>query len=93
MTYDPATALHKVTCPVLAINGEKDTQVLAKENLAAIRKALEEAGNKHFEVDELPGLNHLFQTAKTGSPAEYAQIEETISPVALEKIASWILQQ
>ncbi len=93
MTYDPATALRKVTCPVLAINGEKDTQVPAKENLAAIRKALEEAGNRHFEVDELPGLNHLFQTAKTGSPAEYAAIEETISPVALEKIASWILQQ
>jgi len=49
--------------------------------------------NKHFEIDELPGLNHLFQTAKTGAPAEYAQIEETKSPVALEKISSWILKQ
>lgn len=45
------------------------------------------------EIDELPGLNHLFQTAKTGSPMEYAQIEETMSPVALEKISSWILKQ
>ncbi len=93
ITYDPATALRKVTCPVLAINGEKDTQVPAKQNLPAIQKALEEAGNKRFEVDELPGLNHLFQTAKTGAPAEYAQIEETISPVALDKMASWILKQ
>jgi len=93
LTYDPATALRKVTCPVLAINGEKDTQVPPKENLPAIRKALEQAGNKHFEADELPGLNHLFQTAKTGSPAEYAEIEETISPVALDKMASWILKQ
>jgi hypothetical protein len=42
------------------------------QNLPAIRKALEEGGNKHFEIDELPGLNHLFQTAKTGSPVEYA---------------------
>jgi uncharacterized protein len=58
--------------------------------LPAIRKALEDAGNKHFEIDELQGLNHLFQTAKTGSPLEYAQIEETISPVALERIANWI---
>ena len=91
LTYDPATALRKVKCPVLAINGEKDTQVPPKQNLPAIRKALEEADNKHFEADELPGLNHLFQTAKTGSPAEYAQIEETISPVALEKMANWIL--
>jgi hypothetical protein len=92
-SYDPVAALRKVTCPVLAINGEKDMQVPPKQNLPAIRKALEEGGNKHFEVDELPSLNHLFQTAKTGAPAEYAQIEETISPIALEKIATWILAQ
>lgn len=83
--YDPATALRKVTCPVLAINGEKDMQVPPKQNLPAIRKALEAGGNKNFEVEELPGLNHLFQTAKTGAPSEYAEIEETMSPVALEK--------
>jgi len=93
LTYDPATALRKLTCPVLAINGSLDKQVLPAQNLPAIRKALEEAGNKHFEIEELPGLNHLFQTAKTGSPAEYAQIEETMSPVALEKISAWILKQ
>jgi len=93
LTYDPATALRKVTCPVLAINGSLDKQVLPDQNLPAIRKALEEAGNRRFEIDELPGLNHLFQTAKTGSPAEYAQIEETMSPVALEKMSGWIHQQ
>jgi hypothetical protein len=93
MSYDPATALRKVTCPVLVLNGEKDKQVPPDQNLPPIRKALEEAGNKHFEIDELPSLNHLFQTAKTGSPSEYAQIEETIAPVALEKMASWILKQ
>jgi hypothetical protein len=93
MTYDPATALRKVTCPVLALNGEKDRQVPAKQNLPAIRKALEEGGNKHFEIVELPGLNHLFQTAKTGSPNEYAQIEETIAPVALDTMTVWILKQ
>ncbi len=93
LTYDPATALRKVRCPVLAINGALDKQVLPSQNLPAIRKALEEGGNKHFEADELPGLNHLFQTAKTGAPAEYSQIEETMSPVALEKISEWILKQ
>lgn len=93
LTYDPATALRKITCPVLAINGSLDTQVLPSQNLPPIRKALQESGNQHVEVDELPGLNHLFQSAKTGSPTEYAQIEETISPVALDKIASWILKQ
>jgi pimeloyl-ACP methyl ester carboxylesterase len=91
LTYDPAPALRKVTCPVLAIIGEKDTQVPPKLNLPAIRKALEDGGNRHFEVDELPGLNHLFQHAKTGAVSEYGQIEETIAPEALEKMATWIL--
>jgi uncharacterized protein len=93
LTYDTASALRKVTCPVLAINGSLDKQVLPDQNLPAIRKALDEAGNKRVEIDELPGLNHLFQTAKTGAPTEYAEIEETMSPVALEKITSWILKQ
>jgi fermentation-respiration switch protein FrsA (DUF1100 family) len=93
LQYDPAPALEKVKCPLLAINGEKDRQVPPSQNLSAIRKALEAGGNTHFEADELPGLNHLFQTAKTGSPIEYADIEETMSPVALDKVASWILKQ
>jgi pimeloyl-ACP methyl ester carboxylesterase len=93
LTYDPATALRKVTCPVLVLNGSLDKQVLPSQNLPPIRKALAESSNQHVEIDELPGLNHLFQTAKTGSPSEYAQIEETISPVALEKMSSWILKQ
>lgn len=78
---------------MLAINGAKDRQVLPEQNLPAIRKALEAAGNTHFEADEMPGLNHLFQTAKTGSPTEYGEIEETLAPVALEKICGWILTQ
>jgi len=59
----------------------------------AIRRALEDGGNKHFEVAELPGLDYLFQTAQSGAPAEGVGIEETTSPVAMEKIASWILHQ
>jgi len=92
LAYDPAPTLKKVKCPVLALNGEKDLQVPPKQNLPVIRKALEEGANKNFEVDEIPGLNHLFQTAKTGSPLEYASIEETMSPAALEKISGWILK-
>ncbi len=93
LAYDPATTLREVTCPVLALYGDKDLQVPPGQNIPAIRKALQDGGNKHYEVDELAGLNHLFQTAKTGSPTEYAQIEETISPIALDKIATWILKQ
>ena len=93
VSYDPAPTLGKLMCPVLAINGEKDMQVPPDQNLPAIRKALEAAGNKNFEVDQLPGLNHLFQTAKTGAIGEYAEIEETMSPTALDKVSSWILKQ
>lgn len=93
LTYDPATALRKITCPVLVLNGAKDVQVSPAQNLPAIRKALKEAGNTHFEIDELPGLNHLFQTAKTGSPREYTQIDETIAPLALKKIADWLAKR
>jgi len=93
LTYDPATALRKLKIPVLALNGSLDLQVPPAQNLPPIRKAFQDAGNTRAEVDELPGLNHLFQTAKTGAPSEYGQIEETISPAALDKIASWILKQ
>jgi hypothetical protein len=75
---------------VLALNGAKDWQVPPQQNLPAIRKALEQSGNQHFEADELPGLNHLFQTALTGAPGEYAQIEETMSSAALQKIVAWL---
>jgi hypothetical protein len=58
ITYDPAAALRQVKCPVLALNGSLDKQVLPSQNLPPIRQAL--AGNPHAEIDELPGLNHLF---------------------------------
>jgi pimeloyl-ACP methyl ester carboxylesterase len=91
LAYDPSGELRKLTVPVLAINGQKDTQVSPQQNLPAVRKALERAGNKDFETAELPGLNHLFQTAKTGLPAEYGLNEETIAPAALDKIGAWVL--
>jgi hypothetical protein len=93
LTYEPATALRSVKVPVLAINGEKDLQVPPGQNLAAIEKALAEAGNDDVTIRELPGLNHLFQSATTGSPTEYAQIEETLNPAALQVIGDWILQR
>lgn len=88
LTYDPADSLRKVTCPVLAIGGSKDLQVPAEESLAAIKAAL--AGDKDVTVRELPGLNHLFQAAQTGSPLEYGVIEQTMSPEAMDLISSWI---
>lgn len=86
--YDPAPTLAKVKCPILVLNGSKDRQVLPDQNLPAIRAATK--GNSDVTVIELPGLNHLFQTAKTGAVGEYADIEETIAPIALDTMSAWI---
>jgi pimeloyl-ACP methyl ester carboxylesterase len=89
--YDPRPALGKVRVPVLALNGELDIQVDSDQNLPEIRKALEQGDNEDFTVEELPGLNHLFQKAETGSVEEYYTLEETMNPVALDTIRDWIL--
>lgn len=88
--YNPAPTLEKVKCPVLALNGEKDLQVPPKENLEAIKKALTKGKNKKVTIKELLNLNHLFQECKTGSPDEYAKIDQTFSPIALTEILNWI---
>ena len=91
MDYDPLPALRKVKCPVLALDGERDLQVPAG-NLSNIAAALESGGNRDYEIVKLPGLNHLLQTCVTGTPVEYAQIQETIAPVALDLMSGWILR-
>ena len=90
LTLDPRLWLKRIDKPVLVIIGEKDLQVPADENLAAIEGALTEGRHAMTRIVKLPGLNHLFQTATSGSPSEYARIEETIAPIALEMIGDWI---
>jgi len=91
LMYDPRVHLSELHVPVLALFGEKDLQVPAAENRAALAEALREAGNPDVTIQVLPSLNHLFQTAETGSPMEYAQIEQTFAPVALKAVSSWIV--
>jgi len=91
LDYDPLPDLRSVKCPVLALYGEKDLQVPPKFNLPLLQKAFDDGGNTHADVRQLPELNHLFQHSFTGSPAEYAAIEETFSPQALQIIADWLV--
>ena len=92
-TYDPIPVLQNVKCPVLALNGDKDVQVPAKQNLEGIKRALDAAGNSDATIREIAGLNHAFQECESGMPDEYGKIEQTFSPAALAEISSWILQQ
>ena len=85
----PADYLPKVKCRILAIGGEKDVQVPAKENLEQIKKL---SGGR-ADTRLMPSLNHLFQHCTTGLPDEYLSIEETISPEVLEILADWILEK
>ncbi len=89
LRYDPVPTLQKVRVPVLAIDGSLDLQVEPKENLAAIKSALKDDAD--VTVSELPGLNHLFQDARTGAPGEYGEIEETFAPSALKIVTDWVV--
>lgn len=87
---DPALHLAKVEVPILIMIGDKDLQVPAGPNLDKAKLAL--AGNPELRVEQLPGLNHLFQTAKTGAMDEYVTISETFSPAALEIMTKWLVE-
>ena len=93
LRYNPAPALEKIKCPILALNGEKDLQVAAKANLDGVTRATGKSGNKKVVAKSYPGLNHLFQECTTGSIQEYGTIEQTIAPVVLNDISDWITKQ
>lgn len=88
IAYDPAQAIGKIRVPVLAIGGTLDRQVAAEPNFAALRRAL--PADTPCEAIIYPGLNHLLQPARTGLPAEYSQIEQTLSEDVIRDIIRWI---
>lgn len=87
LTIDVGKLLPKIKCPVLALNGTKDTQVDCDANTTRIEKGL--ADCKH-SIKKIDGVNHMFQHCNTGIVTEYQQIEETISPEVLQEVAKWI---
>ena len=88
LDYDPSDHIRQTRCPVFALNGARDCQVISKQNLTAIKQLLSKSSQ--ICIKEYPGLNHLFQHCTTGLPNEYGQIEETISPEVLQDIAAWM---
>ncbi len=90
LLYNPAPTLEKVTCPVLMLFGELDLQVPPSQNKELMEKALEKGGNKDFKTVVMPKANHLFQSATTGSPNEYAKLPKEFVPGFLDTIKNWI---
>ena len=90
LSFDPVPFLEKLKCKVLAINGDKDIQVISKQNLPGIEVSLKKSKARHYTIKEMPGLNHLFQTCNKCTLEEYGKLEETFSPAALQLISEWL---
>ena len=90
LKYDPTEAIVKTNCPALLLNGTKDKQVLVTQNFPAYEMIIADYGKTNLTLRELPDLNHLFQHCETGSPNEYFEIDETISPEVLEMIVEFV---
>lgn len=85
---DLSASLSGITCPVMALNGTKDTQVQCDRNIAALEAGL--PSNSRSVIRAEDGLNHLFQHCVTGEVSEYKSIEETFSPEVLSEMIAWI---
>ena len=88
--YDPQGDIAKIKCPVMALNGNKDCQVVASQSVPALRRTLPK--NKQNLIKQYDGLNHLFQHCQTGLPTEYGTIEETFSEEVIRDIITWVKQ-
>jgi hypothetical protein len=89
MNFQPQQYLQSLDIKVLALNGDKDIQVISSQNLGGIENALKKSKGK-YEIRELKGLNHLFQECKNCTIKEYGELEQTISPVVLTTITDWL---
>lgn len=87
---DASINYQKAYCPVLALNGSEDLQVIPEKNLEGIRLALKKSKSKNYDEKELPGLNHLFQHCKKCTVSEYGELEETFAPQALQVMDNWL---
>ena len=90
LSLDMRPLLGGIQCPVLAINGTKDTQVDCESNLGALRDGLPE--NPKNRIEAIENANHLFQHCTTGAVSEYRNIEETFAPEALDLMTQWMAQ-
>ena len=88
LAYDPTTAIRQITCPVMALNGTLDMQVLCQNNIPLIKQHLPE--NKQHLIKEYEALNHFFQHCTPATALNYGQIEETISTEVLNDMVTWI---
>jgi len=91
--FDPTPYLEQVTCPVFAVNGDKDIQVISSQNIEAIDSIFASTNHKDYTTRVYPNMNHLFQTCDKCDVAEYQSLEETFSFSVLADVSKWILER
>lgn len=92
LIYDPRIALAEVTCPVLALYGEKDVQVPARSQSGALTETFSEAGKTNYRIVTFANANHLFQAAETGAVSEYTKLRKEFVPGFLDTLSAWIVR-
>ena len=90
INYDPENYIPRISKPVLALNGDKDIMVPAKENLESIKQLLDKGGNTRYKIVELPGLNHMIQRCKECTREEIPDLEDVFSEEALQIMGDWL---
>jgi uncharacterized protein len=81
--YDPAATLERITCPTLALFGERDVLVPAANCVPIFEAAFEKSGNSDLTIIVFPGADHRI---RLGDPPDFA-------PGYLEAMSSWIRQR
>ncbi len=85
----PLALLERLACPILILQGGKDTQVFP-HHAEAFARALEALGKVPYEVNIFPMLNHLFQRAETGDPSEYGRFTKQLDSQFLTVLTEWL---
>ncbi len=93
LSNEPTFNLKQIKMPIYALYFELDSQVSPKQNMPLLFKTLNEAHHPNYTVKELPKHNHMLQSCETGSIAEYIQSSETVSPLIMNLVTDWILNQ
>ncbi|HZD74908.1 MAG TPA: alpha/beta fold hydrolase [Actinomycetota bacterium] len=83
--YDPVPVLERVTCPVLAIWGERDIYVPVTASLERFRAALDRAGNPAYQLEVIPDADHGLRLPATGGAERGPRV-----PDLMERIITWL---
>lgn len=85
INYAIDDALFANKAPTLVVYGGKDTVLNIEQN-----QKIASSQPPNYKVVYIKSLNHLMQTANTGSPAEYASLPMGMSTSVIAGIAEWI---